>query len=193
MIKTIYLIIIFVIGMFLISCKFEKNKIQRFERFIIDKNLNKNDTFNILSKLPELKLYNSEIVESKTRTAYIIQTANYSAGFYHTKPIVFEDYKCKAAYKGDTIEIILNNNNGYFGNGVLVKVFNNEFLIKDIDPKTMRGEMKLMNSSPTYQKLILNKAKFQKNDSIYGFIKYKTKIDSSVTKHFQGYFRTKIK
>lgn len=179
--------------MFLISCKFEKNKIQRFERFIIDKNLNKNDTFNILSKLPELKLYNSEIVESKTRTAYIIQTANYSAGFYHTKPIVFEDYKCKAAYKGDTIEIILNNNNGYFGNGVLVKVFNNEFLIKDIDPKTMRGEMKLMNSSPTYQKLILNKAKFQKNDSIYGFIKYKTKIDSSVTKHFQGYFRTKIK
>lgn len=53
--------------------------------------------------------------------------------------------------------------------------------------------MKLMNSSPIYQKLILNKVKFQKNDSIYGFINYKTKIDSSITKHFQGHFRTKIK
>lgn len=193
MIKPIYLIIIFVIGLFLISCKFEKNKIQRFERFIIDKNLNKNGTFNILSKLPELKLYNSEKIESITRTAYIIQTSSYSAGSYGSQQVSFKDYKCKADYKGDTIEITLNNNNGYFGNGVLVKIFNNEFLIKDIDPKTMRGEMKLMNSSPIYQKLILNKAKFQKNDSIYGFIKYKAKIDSSITKHFQGYFRTKIK
>jgi len=53
--------------------------------------------------------------------------------------------------------------------------------------------MKFINSSLIYQKLILNKFKFQKGDSIYGSIKYEAKIDSSVIKHFQGYFRTKIK
>ncbi|SMP04125.1 hypothetical protein SAMN06264346_101275 [Chryseobacterium profundimaris] len=61
-----------------------------------------------------------------------------------------------------------------------------------IDPKTLKGEIKFINSSPVYQKLTLNKSRFQTNDSIFGFIKYETKIDSSVTKHFQGYFKTKI-
>lgn len=171
-----------------LSCQ----KKQCFPKFIVNESLPHNDTIQLLFKYPELKLYNNEIVESKTRTAYIVQTANFSAGFYHTKQVGFEDYKCKAAYKGDTIEILLNNNNGYFGNGVLVKVFEDQFLIKDIDPKTLRGEIKFINSTPIYMNLTLNKSKFKKNDSIYGFIKYKAKIDSSVTKHFQGYFRTKI-
>lgn len=191
--KPIYFIAIFALGSLILSCESEKNKIRKFEKFKIDKNLSENKTFKIISKHPELKLYNSEKVESKTRTAYIIQTASYSAGLYHTKPVVFEDYKCSAQYEDDTLTVWLNNYNGYFGNGVLVKVFKNQFFIKDIDPKTLKGEIKFINSSPVYQNLILNKWRFQRNDSIFGFIKYEAKIDSSVTKHFQGYFKTKIK
>lgn len=180
-------------GLCFLSCKKENRKILKPENITVDENLSKNDTFKILSKYPELKLFKSEKVESATRTAYILQISSFSDGYYHTRSVSFEDYKCKTEYKGDTINIWLNNYNGYFGNGVLIKVFNDQFLIQDINPKTLKGEIKFINSYPVYQKLVLNKYPFQKNDSIYGFIDYETKLDSLVTKNFRGHFRTKIK
>lgn len=171
----------------LLSCQKEQN----FEKFSVNKDLPNYDTIQLLTKYPELKLYNSEIVESRTRTAYIVQKAFYYDGLLKGS-FLFEDYKCKAQYQNDTLNILLNNDNGYFGNGVLVKVFNNQFYIKDIDPKTLKGEKKFIKSKVSKQKLILNTNRFNKNDSIYGFIDYKCKIDSLVYKHFRGYFKTKI-
>ncbi|MFZ4931765.1 hypothetical protein [Chryseobacterium sp. Mn2064] len=130
-------------------------------------------------------------MESYTRTAYIVQHA-----FYYDGPLkgsfLFNDYKCSAQYENDTLSILLNNDNGYFGNGVLVKVFNSQFYIKDIDPSTLKREKKFIKSKVLEQKLVLNTNKFNKNDSIYGFIDYKCKIDSLVYKHFRGYFKTTI-
>jgi hypothetical protein len=192
--QTLSFPLIFIFCVSILSCKSEKKETENVEKFFVDKNLPQNDTIKFLSKYPELKLYNNEIVESPTRTACVVQKSGYSDRFYYTnKSFHFEDYKCKAEYKGDTIDIWLNNNNGYFGNGVLVKVFNDRFLIKDIDPKTLRGEIKFINSYPTHQKLILNKNKYLKNDSLYGFIDYQTNVDSLVAKNFKGYFRTVIK
>ncbi len=193
MIKIAHFIINFVLGLCFLSCTSENNKPEQLEKITVDKNLSKNDTFKILSKYPELKLFNSEKVESATRTAYILQVSSFSDGYYHTRSVSFEDYKCKAEYKGDTINIWLNNYNGYFGNGVLVKVFKDQFIIKDINPKTLKGEIKFLKTSSNSQKLVLNKYKFQKNDSIYGFIDYNTNLDSLVIKNFRGYFKTKIK
>ncbi|WP_288459367.1 hypothetical protein [uncultured Chryseobacterium sp.] len=193
MIKTLLFLSFSILGLCFLSCKKENRKILKPENITVDENLSKNDTFKILSKYPELKLFNSEKVESATRTAYILQISSFSDGYYHTRSVSFEDYKCKTEYKGDTISIWLNNYNGYFGNGVLIKVFNDQFLIQDINPKTLKGEIKFINSYPVYQKLVLNKYPFQKNDSIYGFIDYETKLDSLVTKNFRGHFRTKIK
>ncbi|RXM39825.1 hypothetical protein BOQ62_09765 [Chryseobacterium sp. CH21] len=167
------------------------HKEQSFEKFIVDKDLPNYDTIQRLSKYPELKLYKSEVVESKTRTAYIVQKAFYYDGLLKGS-FIFDDYKCTAQYQNDTLNILLNNNNGYFGNGVLVKVFNNQFYIKDIDPKTLKGEKKFIKSNVSEQKLILNTNKFNKNDSIYGFIDYKCRVDSLVYKHFRGYFKTTI-
>lgn len=201
MIKALHFIIIFIVGLCFLDCKSESRKVEQFEKITVDKNLSKNKTFKLLSKYPELQLFKSEKAESSTRTANINQEAGfytrYYAGFYSWEKkyrfFQFDDYKCKAIYSGDTINIWLNNYNGYFGNGVLVKVFNNQFLIKDIDPKTLKGEIKFIETHPNSQKLILNSAKFQKNDSIYGFIDYNTDLDSLVTKNFKGYFKTKIK
>lgn len=197
MIRPIYFIIIFALGILFLSCESEKSKIEKFEKFKIDKKLNKNDTFKLISKYPELILYKSEKIESTSRTAFIVHEDHYYEMFLERRKrlqfFTFDDYKCSAQYKNDTLSIWLNNYNGYFGNGVLIKVFEDQFLIRDIDPKTRRGEVKFINSSPVYQNLTLDKSKFKRNDSIYGFIKYKTKIDSSVIKFFQGYFRTKIK
>ncbi|MCW3160653.1 hypothetical protein [Chryseobacterium oryctis] len=190
--KLLYINIVIVLILCFISCQSQKEK-EIFEKITIDDRLVYNDTFKLLSKYPELKLFNNEKIESPTRTAFIIQESGYFDGLFKTKKLHFEDYKCKATYKDDTIEISLNNNNGYFGNGVFVKIFNEKFIIKDINPKTLKGETKFINSKPIYQKLVLNKSSFQKNDSIYGFINYKSNIDSTVIKIFRGYFKTIIK
>ncbi|PXW14339.1 hypothetical protein C8D70_10741 [Chryseobacterium sp. CBTAP 102] len=175
------------ISLVLLSC--QKN--QNFEKFTVNKDLPHYDTIQLLTKYPELKLYNSEIVESRTRTACIVQKAFYYEGLLK-RSFLFEDYKCKAQYQKDTLNILLNNYNGYFGNGVLVKVFDNRFYIKDIDPKTLKGELKFIKSKISEQKFVLNTNIFKKNDSIYGFVDYKCSIDSLVYKNFRGYFRTKI-
>ncbi|SIT14278.1 hypothetical protein [Chryseobacterium gambrini] len=198
MIKAFLFFITFIFGLCFLSCKKENREISQPEKITVDENLSKNDTFKILSKYPELKLFSSEKVENLTRTAHIVQEDGYYESFLYPRRkqyrfFQFSDYKCKTEYKGDTINIWLNNYNGYFGNGVLVKVFNHQFLIQDIDPKALKGEIKFINSYPVYQKLALNKYIFQKSDSIYGFIDYETKLDSLVTKNFRGYFKTKIK
>ncbi|WP_027386818.1 hypothetical protein [Chryseobacterium gregarium] len=110
------------------NCETEKRDLNKFKKITIDKSLVDNDTIKLLSKYPELKLFNSEKVESTARTAYIVEEAsNYDAFSYNRRSFYFENYKCKAAYSDDTINIWLNNDNGYFGNGILVKVFNDQF------------------------------------------------------------------
>ncbi|MBW8522058.1 hypothetical protein K0U91_06180 [Chryseobacterium chendengshani] len=173
-------LILFVLTM-IISCKTDEKK--SYDKFIVDQNIINNDTIKLLSKYPELKLFEDEIFESKTRTAYIIETTNL---------FKIDNYKCETFYKNDTLNILLNNSNEYFGNGILIKVFDGEFFIKDIDPKTLHRERKFIKTSLVYQKLILNKNNFQKNDSIYGFIHYNTKVES-FTKDFRGYFKAVIK
>lgn len=171
-----------------VCCETEKKK---FEKIIVNEKLVNHDTIKLLSKYPELVLFNSEKVTSKSRTAYIIQTASFHDGI-RVRTAEFDDYKCKATYKNDTIDIWLNNNNGYFGNGILIQLFGDQFLIKDIDPKTLHNEIKFIESNPFYQELILSKNTFKKNDSIYGFIDYSANIDTCVAKQFRGYFKTLI-
>lgn len=174
----------------IVSCKEAQNQTENFGEITVDKNIVHDTSITTLSKYPELKLFNSEKVESSTRTTYIVQNAIY---FDPNKKIVrFNDYKAKAFYKGDTLEVWLNNYNGYFGNGVIVRIFKNHFKVYDINPNALRNELKFIKSKPLSQKLILNTDSFNKNDSIYGFINYTCKIDSLVEKNFRGYFKTQI-
>ncbi|MDR6371468.1 hypothetical protein J2795_002745 [Chryseobacterium bernardetii] len=83
-----------VIFLMTLSCHKEQN----FENFTVDKSLPDNDTILLLSKHPELKLYNSEIVESKTRTAHIVQAASYSDGF-RKGTFLFDDYNAKLSIR----------------------------------------------------------------------------------------------
>lgn len=182
MIKTISFFLGFVLGLSVLGCNMDKKVKEDFEKFSVDKNLPQNDTIRLLSKYPEIKLFSNEKIKSKTRTAYIFQ---------HSGILPMDNYKCSMTLKNDTLEILLNNNNSYFGNGIFIKVFEKNFLINDIDPKTLHGEIKFIKTKPLHQKLVLNKDSFEKNDSIYGFIDYKTKVDS-FNKTFRGYFKALI-
>ncbi|WP_278380932.1 hypothetical protein [Chryseobacterium arthrosphaerae] len=183
---------LFLFFIILLLATFSCRKEAYFDKFTVDKNLSSNDTIRLLSKYPELKLFNNEMIESPTRTAFIIQTASFSDANHARRIIPFDNYKCKAIYKNDTLEIWLNNNNGYFGNGVLVQAFGDHFRIKDINPKALNNEVKFIKTNILRQKLVLNQDHFQKNDSIYGFINYQCEIDSLVHKDFKGYFKTII-
>ena len=144
---TLYFIFILIFCLSIVSCKKEKKIQQNFEKFVVDESLPQNDTIKLLSKYPELKLYRTDVNESKSRTAYIVQEStiwNMSGRF--------DNYKCKTNLKDDTLNISLNNNNKQFGNGVLVKVFNGDFFIKDYDPKTLKGEDKIYSCKSNLSK-----------------------------------------
>lgn len=182
-----YFVLIF--GLFLINCtEKKKNKDQKvFPEIIVDKNLVKNDTILLLSKFPELKLYSKEIVESKTRTAYVVQNSKFG-NFLLDR----DNYKCKAQKKDDTLEISVNNYDGMTSNGIVIKVFGNHFFVKDYDPQTLRGEIKFINAKPESQALRLDKINYQKNDSLFGFVDYQCNVKGGVIKSMRGYFKTKI-
>ncbi len=170
----------------IMSC--QTNEKKSFDKFNVDHTISKNDTIKLLSNFPELKLFKSQIVESKSRTAYIVQTVS---GYNITAK--FDNYKSNAVIKDDTLNISLNNSNGYFGNGILIKVFDRQYFIKDFDPKTLKEEEKFLPSKAIVQKLTLNENHFKKNDSIYGAIYYHATVDHHIYKEMKGYFRTKIK
>ncbi|KMQ66575.1 hypothetical protein ACM46_03335 [Chryseobacterium angstadtii] len=174
----------------IISCQKNQKQAENLGKITVDKNIVQDSMIKDLSKYPELKLFNSENIEGKKRTANIIQTVT----FYDPEKrlIHFNDYKAKAIFNADTLELWLNNNNGYFGNGVKIQIFDNRFKINDINPKTLKNEVKFIKTKPFLQKLVLNKSRFKRSDSIYGFINYTSQIDSLVEKNFKGYFKTVI-
>jgi hypothetical protein len=47
-------------ALFLFNCKEKKKDLSLFEKVIVDENLANNDTIKLLSKFPELKLYDKE-------------------------------------------------------------------------------------------------------------------------------------
>lgn len=75
--QTLFFSFILISCLLILSCKHEKKVEPTFEKFIIDKNLPQKDTIKLLSKYPERKLYKKEKLESKTRTAYIVQIAGF--------------------------------------------------------------------------------------------------------------------
>ena len=103
-----------------------------------------------------------------------------------------ENYICNASIvENDTLNIWLNNYNGYFGNGVLAQVFDNRFRIKSTTPKVIKG-IKFENYELKSQELILNKPSFRKGDSLFGYLNFECVVDSSKTKKISGYFKTII-
>lgn len=94
--------------------------------------------------------------------------------------------------KNDTLDIWLNNYNGYFGNGILLKIFNNNFKVISINPHVIKG-IKFEKFDPIKQELTLNKSKFSKGDSVFGNVYFECVVDSMKFKKMSGYFKAKIK
>lgn len=122
----------------------------------------------------------------KNNTIVQMQTSNILSNFEN-------NYHCEAIFgENDTLNIWLNNFNGYYGNGNLIKVFDDKFLIKSIDPNVLKG-IKFEKYHSMKEILVLNKGKYKRGDSIFGYVYLKCEVDSFKTKQMHGFFKTKIK
>ncbi len=160
----------------LMNCKKEKSEIQDYQIFITDKTLINNPIFRKL----DYHGINNNVQSSQS--------------FYEDYRTNFKsnDYKCNA-YLGekDTLNIWLNNYNGHFGNGILLKVFDNHFFVKSVNPNVIKG-IKFEKFTLIKQELILNKNTFKNGDKISGYISFECHINSTKYKKMEGYFQSKI-
>lgn len=169
--------ILVIFSLFFFSCKEENKKIE-FEKFQVE---NKIIPDSVSQKMSEYKLNNTVV----SRQSLNIGLRDYQS--------LDRNYICEALIdKNDTLNIWINNHNEYFGNGILIKIFNKNFKIKSIDPKVIKG-IKFENFDPIAQELTLNKLSFKKGDSVFGKLYFECVVDSLKHKKMYGYFRTKIR
>lgn len=159
---------------------------------MIDENLSTNDTFKLLPKLTE-NLNNFD-KQSDSKTSAVTQTLTFTGTKYTNDKlyIYFDNYKIDAKLTNDSLHIFINNNNGQFGNGIAIKIFNDQYLIKNIDPNTIKNQLKFVEYPVNEEKLILNKINYRRNDSIFGYFNYTCQITPALTKNMKGYFRSKV-
>ncbi|MNK41486.1 hypothetical protein D3C87_601500 [compost metagenome] len=159
----------------LVSCNKEKVDVENFDKFKINQNV-----------IPDSI---SRKLVQKNNSVVSVQSLAISPYKY---PAYNENYICNASIiENDTLNIWINNYNGYFGNGIFAQVIGDEFRIKSITPKVIKGT-KFENYELKAQELILNKATFRKGDSLFGYINFECVVDSSKSKKMFGYFKTKI-
>lgn len=177
----------------LFSCA-KKSSSEKFSKIVINEDIQKNDTIKLLSKYPELQNVFRKNENDKKRSAYILQTLIFNSknSSLYNKKEYFDNYISEVKKVGDTLEIALNNNNGYFGNGILIKCFNGNYFIKNFDPNVLHNKQKLVDYELLKEKLILNRSDLKKGDSIFGFINYTCKVRNYYSKNMTGYFKSKI-
>ena len=169
-------LILIILAIFIFSCKEESEKIG-FEEFSIDKNIIPDSISKKFSKYN----INNDVISKQSMN---IGLRNYSA--------MNQNYICEAKIgENDTLNIWINNFNGYFGNGILINVFNENFKIKSVDPNVIKG-IKFEKFEPIKQELTLNKLNFKKGDSIFGKLHFDCIVDSLKHKKMEGYFKAKI-
>lgn len=187
---------------FCVSCKKFDLVIAEFQNVAkVDIGIENNDTIKKLFQLKELKNYPSDTLVSAHRTSYSLQNTlfsnaskNFGRSYVSPKLAHFDNYKCEAKIVRDTLNITLNNFNGYYGNGIVIKVHKGKYLIKNINPNPRKGAPYFLeiDESKTYNELTLNKSGYVVGDSIMGNFFYQCIIPENFRKEMLGYFRTKV-
>ena len=184
------------IVMFLLNCQ-KKIQEKEFSTITVDSKIKEQNTIKKLSQFPEIRNYKNEVIESSTRTASVLQTISLTTNTYSRRSsgnsIYFTNYKTSCEIINDTVNITINNNNGYYGNGIRIQVFDGKYFIKNINPKTIKNELKFVEYPVEKENLILDKSQYKKNDSIFGFVDYTCNTSPKNTKNMRGYFKTKVK
>lgn len=194
MFKVIHILFLLT-TLFFISCE-KENEIKGFKKYdvnekivdnIIFKNLNKNKEFDFGNRYLKINKNQkrSNNLEINTELGGIKNLYNE----FNSESYFYTDLEDKTT---DTIIVLINNFDGYSGNGILLKIFQNQFKAEYSEQSDVIITNKSKDSISIFQSdLTLNDSNFKINDSIFGFLKLKMEKNKELI-DAKGFFRTKI-
>lgn len=193
MLKVIFIILSMLAV--LSSCTKNEN-IQGFDRYEIDENIQNNKIFENLNKTQEFDFgYDFRKIKKNQKRSNNLKITTELGGIknhydeFNSESFFYTHFDNK---RTDTIILLIDNFNGYSGEGITLKIYKNYFKLEYLQSGDMiintkkRDSIKIFESS-----LKLNKKKYQLNDSIYGYLNLKMEKNKERI-NATGYFRTKI-
>ncbi len=164
----------------LIGC----NQSNNWSNVLIDNNILKETEIVNMNYQPEIlsEFEDPKIFKKRTSTV---------------KVEIFENSNCRAYFlNSDTLNINIGKSDGKTGNGFNIKYINNQFKIQPYFFTCTADHNEGPKVSILNQSLVLNKAQFSKDDSIYGKVKFEMIVSDEknhkVRKFGNGFFRAKI-
>jgi len=193
--------LIAIIALFILSCTKEKKIIESeslaIDRtFKIDPNIKKDTAFKFLNLLPETYSYLDDVIIDAKKSSNVhfnydkdaVSTEHYYSVYNNVK--VFK-------VNNDSLIISIGTADGYTGYGLNLVLQNNSYSSKYYRFLDMLSyDDKEPQHKTLYQNLILNKSKYHLNDSLYGFISFKSRYinerGDTLYVSAKGHFRGKV-
>lgn len=194
------LLLIAIITFFILSCN-KKKTIQEdltiYEKFKVNPNIQEDTAFKFLNTLPETYNFLDEAIPNAKKTSNV--HFNYGKYVEAAEHYYSVNNKTNALKKrNDSLIISIGTADGYSGNGINLIIKNDSYTSRYYKfSDILSYDDKEPQHKTLYQNLILDKDKYNLNDSIYGFISFKSRyIDErndtlyvSAKGHFRGIVR----
>ena len=191
--QTIRLIIIFLL---VTPCK-KEIEIPGYKKIEFNEEITKNQIFKDLNNLPEFDFkYRFRKIAKNQKRSTNLEIKTELGGLKN----VYNEFNSESFFLNDmdekptdTLIIMIDNFDGYSGNGLSLRIYNNFFKTEYIET----GDVVIQNKKKDNIKiiesnLILNKKRNKINDSVFGFIKLEM-IKNKESVIAEGFFRTIIK
>lgn len=196
------LLLITIITFFVLSCSKEKRladqeNVAICKNFKIDPTIKRDTAFKFLNTLPETYNFLDEVIPNAKKSSNV--HFNYGKDVEATEHYYSVRNKADAFKKGnDSLIISIGTANGYYGSGINLIIINDSYTSRYYKFSDMLSyDDKEPQHKTLYQNLILDKAKYNLNDSIYGFINFKSQyIDErsdTIIVAVKGHFRAKVR
>lgn len=193
---TIKVISVYIIIQALTSCK-KENLIAGYDSIIFDKTIEENQIFRKFDDSLEFDFgYRFLVIElnQKRSNNLIINTdlggKKNMYNEFNSQSFFINDFNDS---KTDTLLIRISNFDGYSGNGLHIKKYQDQFKVEYSEPSDVVVQNKKKDFIKIIEsKLILNHKSPKINDSIFGYVELKM-IKNEETINAEGFFRCKIK
>lgn len=195
-------LLIALITLFVFSCN--KNKTMNSqEDLVIDKtfkvnlNIKKDTAFKFLNTLPETYNFLDKVIPNAKKSSNV--HFNYGKDVEATEHYFSVLNKVDAFKKGnDSLYIQIGTADGYSGYGLNLVISGNSYTSRYYKFSDMLAyDDKEPQHKTLYQNLVLDKAKYNLNDSIYGFVSFQSQyIDErsdTIIVAAKGHFRAKVR
>lgn len=194
-------LLIAIITLCILSCSKGKTIMNREDlaidkTFKIDPTIKKDTAFKFLNTLPETYNFLDEVMPNAKKSSNV--HFNYGKDVEATEHYYSVRNKADAFKKGnDSLIISIGTADGYSGSGINLMIKKDSYSSRYYKFSDMLSyDDKKPQHKTLYQNLILDKAKYNLNDSIYGFINFKSQyIDErsdTIIVAAKGHFRAKV-